>query len=75
MDNPIKDNRIVKDVTFATRLLNFAKSVQPHDACSEDERDSMISYATDLLKYQIATVETAYEHDYLLRNNCSDRIK
>ena len=75
MKNPIKDNRIVKDMTFATRLLSFAQSVTPHDACSEEERDSMINYATELLKYQIETVSDANENDYLLRNKCAERIK
>lgn len=75
MKNPIKENRIVKDMTFAIRLLNFAKSVTPLDACSEEERDSMISYATELLKYQIETVSDASENDYLLRNKCAERIK
>ena len=75
MENPIKDNRIVKDMTFAIRLLNFAKSVTPLDACSEEERDSMINYAAELLKYQIETVRDASEKKYLLRNKCAERIK
>ena len=43
MDNPIKENRIVKDHTFALRLLSFALDTQCGDACSEDEKESMIS--------------------------------
>ena len=58
--NPIKDNRIVKDKTFAIRLLGFALDIQCSDPCSEDEKESMVSYATTLLKYQI---ETATEID------------
>ena len=50
MDNPIKDNRIVKDKTFALRLLGFALETNCADACSEDEKESMISYSTGLLK-------------------------
>ena len=67
MDNPIKENRIVKDITFATRLLGFAEDVSVADACSEDEKDSMISYATQLLKYQVKTAVDKSEIDYLKR--------
>lgn len=38
MENPIKENRIVKDKTFALRLLGFALDVDCADACSEDEK-------------------------------------
>ena len=33
MENPIKDNRIVKDKTFALRLLDFALDINCADAC------------------------------------------
>lgn len=31
MDNPIKDNRIVNDITFATRLRSFLDGVEVCD--------------------------------------------
>jgi hypothetical protein len=39
MENPIKENRIVKDKTFALRLLSFAMDTQCNDACAEDEKE------------------------------------
>ena len=63
--NPIKDNRIVKDKTFAIRLLGFALDIQCSDPCSEDEKESMVSYATTLLKYQIETATEIDEITYL----------
>ena len=75
MDNPIKDNRIVKDKTFALRLLRFALETQSGDACGEDEKESMISYSTSLLKYQIETATDQYELDYLDRCNAKAILK
>ena len=75
MENPIKDNRIVKDKTFALRLLTFALESNSGDACSEDEKESMISYSTSLLKYQIETVTEQHEIEYLDRCNAEGRLK
>ena len=75
MENPIKDNRIVKDKTFALRLLSFALDTQCGDACSEDEKESMISYSTSLLRYQIETATDQSEIDYLERCNAKERLK
>jgi len=75
MDNPIKDNRIVKDKTFALRLLSFALGINCADACGDDEKESMISYSTSLLKYQIETVTDQNEKDYLERCNAKARLK
>jgi len=75
MKNPIKGNRIVKDYTFALRLLGFALDTQCSDACSEDEKESMIIYSTSLLKYQIETVSDQHEVDYLERCNAKERLK
>jgi hypothetical protein len=75
MENPIIDNRIVKDETFALRLLGFALDTDCADACGEDEKESMISYSTSLLKYQI---ETAVERDeilYLERCNAKEKLQ
>ena len=67
MENPIKENRIVCDYTFATRLLSFASDVTCSDACSEDEKDAFISYANELLKYQCLTAKEDFEIQYLRR--------
>ena len=75
MKNPIKDNRIVKDHTFALRLLSFALDTQCGDACAEDEKESMISYSSSLLKYQIETATDKTEIDYLDRCNARVRLK
>jgi hypothetical protein len=75
MENPIKDNRIVKDKTFALRLLSFALETNCADACSDDEKESIISYSTSLLKYQIETATDQYELDYLERCNAKARLK
>ena len=74
MENPIKENRIVKDKTFALRLLSFAMDTQCYDACAEDEKESMISYSTSLLKYQIETATDKDEIDYLERCNAKERL-
>lgn len=75
MSNPIKDNRIVKDKTFALRFLSFALNTNCTDACSEDEKESMISYSTSLLKYQIDTATEKEELDYLERCNAKEILK
>lgn len=75
MKNPIIDNRIVKDKTFALRLLGFALETSCADACSEDEKESMISYSTRLLAYQIKTATSKDELDYLERCNADDKVK
>lgn len=75
MENPIKDNRIVNDKTFALRLLSFALETNCADACSEDEKESMISYSTRLLQYQIETATDKDELDYLKRCNAKLRLK
>lgn len=74
-ENPIKDNRIVKDKTFALRLLGFALDTQCGDACGEDEKESMVSYATSLLKYQIETATDQSEIDYLERCDAREKLK
>lgn len=75
MENPIKENRIVKDKTFALRLLGFALDTNCFDACGEYEKESMISYSTTLLKYQIQTATDKDEIDYLERCNAKEKLK
>ena len=75
MENPIKNNRLVKDKTFALRLLSFAFDIQCSDACSEDEKESMVSYSTTLLKYQMETATDIDEVKYLERCNAGGILK
>ena len=67
MENTIKENRLVCDYTFAKRLLSFAKQITTADACSYDEKESFISYAEKLLKYQCVTATNEKEIAYLKR--------
>lgn len=67
--NPIKDNRIVSDETFAIRFKNFIKDVQVNDPASEEEQEYLLSVANSLLKYQIQTVTKDSEINYLKRLN------
>lgn len=75
MKNPIIDNRLVKDKTFALRLLGFTFDIQCSDACSEDEKESMISYSTTLLKYQIDTATDLDEMAYLERCDAMGKLE
>lgn len=67
MNSPIVNNRLVKDKTFALRLLSLALSLEPTDPCMEDEKESFISYSSALLKYQIETATDKEERNYLHR--------
>jgi hypothetical protein len=71
LDNPIKDNRLVCDYTFAVRFNQFLDWIpkdwwmsQPH---YYEEFNSMKSYAQNLLRYQIYTATDKSEIDYLKR--------
>ena len=67
--NPIRNNRIVSDKTFAIRFKNFIKNIQVNDACSEDEQEYLLNVANQLLKYQIQTATDESEINYLKRIN------
>jgi hypothetical protein len=73
MENPIKDNRIVSNKTFAVRLLHFIQNVNVSDACSDDEKNMIIDVAEDLLRYQCKTATDKNEIDYLKRINVYDK--
>lgn len=65
-ENPIKSNRIVSDKTFAVRLLNLMKSIQPCDPSSEEELEYFRTTAERLLKWQTKTVKKdSNEYKYL----------
>ncbi len=62
--NPIKDNRLVSDYTFAVRLKSFLNQIYPADQMSEEELDYLKEVANKLLIYQMATVVDQDEKDY-----------
>jgi hypothetical protein len=67
MENPIKENRLVCDYTFAKRLLALASSLTCNDPSSEDEKESFVNYANTLLKHQCLTATDGFEIEYLKR--------
>lgn len=71
MENPIKDNRIVSDHTFAMRLYSFIERTEVNDAMSYEEKEYLQSVAKELLKYQI---ETGPESEKWYFNNIQDQI-
>jgi hypothetical protein len=67
MENPIKNNRIISDDTFATRFTLFLKNIQVSDPMSYEELEYMRYVAEHLLSYQLYTVTDKAEKDYLER--------
>lgn len=72
MNNPIKDNRIINDETFAIRLRDFIKRTDVCDAMSEEEKEYLLRVSEDLLHYQIETATEDSELKYL--DNIKDLI-
>ena len=68
MENPIKDNRIVDDKTFALRLKNFIENVNVCDQPSEEEKDYLLMVADRLLRFQVGTATDSNELAYLIMN-------
>jgi hypothetical protein len=64
MENPIIDNRIVNDKTFAVRFKSFLNGIQANDMVGEEELDYLKYVADKLVTYQLATVETDEEKAY-----------
>lgn len=50
MENPIKNNRIVNDITFALRFNNFIQSVNVCDQPSEEEKKLLIDKLAEVGK-------------------------
>lgn len=69
MMNPIKNNRLVSDITFALRLKNFIEDTHVNDAWSYEEKEYLLEITNKLLNYQIKTVEDDDEIKYLKNNN------
>lgn len=68
-ENPIIDNRIVNDYTFALRLKNFISKVEVNDLPSEEEKEYLLHIVDKLIRYQKFTVMTKSEKEYLKQNN------
>lgn len=68
-ENPIIDNRIVNDYTFALRLKNFISKVEVNDLPGEEEKEYLLYVADKLIRYQKLTVMTKSEKEYLKQNN------
>lgn len=69
MNNPIIENRLVNDKTFALRLLNFIKNVDTTDLPSTEEKQYLIRVAENLIKWQKRTAYDQEEINYLRNNN------
>ena len=67
--NPIKENRIVNDITFAVRLKDFIKNTTVNDAISFEEKEYLLNISDKLLDYQIQTATNEDEINYLKRLN------
>ena len=56
MENPIKENRYVNDITFATRLKSFiehtGKNYGSSDFLIDEEWEYLLSVATKLVNWQ-----------------------
>ncbi len=72
MKNPIIDNRIVSNQTFAIRFRNFIRDTQVNDAASDEEKCYLLNVAQSLLNYQIETATDESELRYL--DNIKDLI-
>lgn len=64
-ENPIINNRIVNDRTFAARLKFFLMKVEPQDLPGIEEKEYLIEVANKLLKWQKVTAMTKSEKEYL----------
>lgn len=64
MSNPIIDNRIVSDKTFAIRLYNFLNATQANDMASEEEKEYLLKVASRLLAHQRSTITSTTEREY-----------
>ena len=69
MSNPIEDNRIINDYTFAIRLHRFLEKVEVSDLPSEEEKEYLLYVANKLIDWQCLTVMDKSEKEYLKRLN------
>lgn len=69
VNNPIIDNRVVNDYTFALRLKLFLENLEVNDLPGEEEKEHLLSIANKLIDWQKLTVLNNTEKEYLKRNN------
>ena len=69
MENPIKDNRLVNDQTFAIRFKRFIQQTGVCDLPGEEEKEYLLQVADKLINYQCVTVSDNVEKEYLKRLN------
>lgn len=69
MENPIKDNRLVNDQTFAIRFKRFIQQTDVCDLPGEEEKEYLLQVADKLINYQCVTVSDNVEKEYLKRLN------
>jgi len=65
--NIIRENRIVSDKTFATRLVGFLKDIRVNDQSSQEELEYLRSVSNALLLHQANTCTEKEELNYLER--------
>lgn len=66
--NPIIDNRIINDKTFALRLVSFINDTIANDCASTEEKRYLLDMAKNLLKYQVVTAKEQSELSYINLN-------
>lgn len=71
MENPIKDNRIVYDKTFARRLVHHLRNVESSCQMGTEEVEYLQQVADKLLQYQI---HTCPDSEKLYHNNCDPAL-
>lgn len=69
VNNPIIDNRLINDYTFAVRLKLFLEGVEVNDLPGEEEKEYLLNVANKLIDWQKLTVLNNTEKEYLKRNN------
>ena len=67
--NPIKENRLVNDYTFAIRFKRFIQQTDVCDLPGEEEKEYLLQVADKLINYQCVTVSDNVEKEYLKRLN------
>ena len=76
VSNPIKNNRIVSDKTFAVRLLKFLEDFYPEAGSwhpiETEEYEYLCLIAKNLLDYQINTIDNEEEINYF--KNLGDNL-
>lgn len=62
-ENPIINNRIINDKTFAVRLFSFLDSIKVDDMASYEEKNYLLNVSKKLINYQLKTI-TKEEMEY-----------